>query len=238
MALPQFIQTNGVTTGVTPVTVVPAPTNSSVVHRLKSLVVTNKDTVDVVIIVQMADGATDREVSHTSHNAGVAATGVLTFSGNAANAETIIIGGKTYTWQNALTDVDGNIDVGTLQADSEDQLTAAINLAAGAGTKYAASMTPGAVTAVDGAGIVTVTANVTGTAGNFIATTESMGSGAWGAGVLSGGEDPGRLLLVDDIVVDSSTKSIELLLGWPVVTTECDFVVTYSREGAPDLASV
>ncbi len=124
------------------------------------------------------------------------------------------------------------------QADSEDQLTAAINLAAGGGTKYAAATTAGATNAVDGAGIVTVTANVTGTAGNFITTTESMGSGAWGAGVLSGGEDPGRLLLVDDIVVDSSTKSIELLLGWPVVTTECDYVVTYSREGAPNLASV
>lgn len=236
MLTKQFIQNHGVTTGLTPVTVVPAPSNN-IVHRLKSLVVTNKDSVDVLIIVQMADGATDRIVSQTSHNGGVAATGVLTFAGNAANNETVIIGGKTYTFKDTIAAVDGHVDVGAAQADSEDQLTAAINLAAGGGSKYASETTAGATTAVDGAGTVTVTAKSTGAAGNFIATTESMGSGSWGAGLMSGGEDPGRLLLEDDIVVDSSTKSLELVLGWPVVTTECDYVVTYSREPATTLAS-
>lgn len=228
MAKQRRFQASGVTTGTTAITVIAAP-ETGYVHQLESLVITNKDTVDGVVIVNVDDNGTSREAQRSSLNAGVAATGVLTFSGNAANTETVEIGGKTYTFQTSLTDVDGNIDVGVDQAASEDQLTAAINLAAGAGTKYATSTTAHpSVTAADTGSTVVVTAIATGAAGNFITSTETMGSGAWGAGVLSGGEDPGSVTLTAPIILESSTDTLQIVLGWPVITTEFDYVVSWT----------
>lgn len=236
MAIRQLIQTHGVTTGVTEITAIPAPADASIVHKLVSLVVTNKDTQDVCIIVQMADGSTNREISHTSLNAGVSATGTLTFSGNAANNETVEINGKTYTFKTSIGSADGEVDVGANQAASEDQLTAAINLGSGGGTKYTSQTTAHpSVTAADVASTVVVTAIATGAAGNSMTISEGMGSGDWGASVMAGGEDPGRLVLLDPIGINSTTKSLEILLAWPVRTTECDYVVTYSREPATTL---
>ena len=50
----------------------------------------------------------------TSWSSGIAprvrAAGVLTLAGNAANGETVTLGGKVYTWDAApLADVDGNV---------------------------------------------------------------------------------------------------------------------------------
>jgi hypothetical protein len=120
---------------------------------------------------------------------GVAATGTLTLTGNAANTETVTIDTKTYTFQTVLTDVDGNVLIGATASDSIDNLIAAITLGAGSGTLYAASTTVHpTVTAAAGAGdTMDATAKVQGTAGNTIATTETLGSGSWGGATLSGG---------------------------------------------------
>lgn len=120
----------------------------------------------------------------------VAASGTLTFSGgNAIDTQTVTINGKTYTFQDTLTNVNGNVKVGATVADSITNLVAAINLTSGAGTKYAAAMTAHTtVTAVDGAGTtVVVTANTAGTAGNAYATTDTLTNASWADVTLTGG---------------------------------------------------
>jgi len=120
---------------------------------------------------------------------GVAATGTLTLTGNALNAETVTIDTKVYTFQTVLTDVDGNVLIGATASDSLDNLIAAITLGAGSGTLYAASTTlHPTVTAAAGAGdTMDASAKTEGTAGNTIATTETLTNGSWGGATLSGG---------------------------------------------------
>ena len=120
---------------------------------------------------------------------GVAATGTLTLTGNALNAETVTIDTKVYTFQTVLTDVDGNVLIGATASDSLDNLIAAITLGAGSGTLYAASMTlhPTATAAAGAGDTMDASANAQGTAGNTIATTETLTNGSWGGATLSGG---------------------------------------------------
>lgn len=121
--------------------------------------------------------------------AAVAATGTLTLTGNAGDTETVTIGTKVYTFQTSLTNVDGNVLIGATASDSLDNLIAAINLSAGAGTLYAAATTAnGFVSAAAGAGdTMDVTAIKAGTFGNTIASTETLANGSWGGSTLSGG---------------------------------------------------
>lgn len=117
------------------------------------------------------------------------ATGTLTFAGNAANTETVVVGGKTYTFQGTLTNVDGNVLVGADAAASAQNLYDAINLSGTAGTQYATAMTANtrvkasAVTATT----VVVKAKTAGEVGNLIASTETMTNGSWGAATLASG---------------------------------------------------
>jgi len=121
----------------------------------------------------------------------VASTGTLTLTGQPLDTETVEIGGKTYTFQTVLTDVDGNVLIGATASDSLDNLIAAINLDAGAGTLYATSMTlHPTVTAAAGAGdTMDVTAKAAGVAGDSITTTQTLTNGTWGGATLSGGVD-------------------------------------------------
>lgn len=119
------------------------------------------------------------------------AVGTLTLAGNAANTETVVLGTKTYTFQTVLTNVDGNVLIGANASASIDNLVAAITLGTGAGTLYAAATTANSLaTATQGAGdTMTATALLSGLAGNSIASTETMGSGSWGAAALAGAVD-------------------------------------------------
>lgn len=130
-------------------------------------------------------------MSSLGNGAAEKATGTLTLALNVANTETVVIDGKTYTYQTSLTDSDGNVLIGGSASASLDNLIAAINLQVGSGTEYAASTTiHSTVTALAGAGdTMDITAKTAGTAGNSIATTETLaGSGnEWGAGTMSGG---------------------------------------------------
>lgn len=93
-----------------------------------------------------------------------------------ANTNTIVIGGKTYTAQTTLTDVDGNVHIGATVAETLTNLLAAINLsnegvsAVGAGTDYAASMTrnPCVYAVQTSATVITLHAHVPGAIGNVI----------------------------------------------------------------------
>ena len=110
---------------------------------------------------------------------GIVSRGTLTLTGNAGNTQTVVIGAKTYTFQTVLTNVDGNVLIGDDASGSIDNLIAAINLAAGSGTTYAAATTahPNKILATTGAGD-TMDIEVTDA---VVATTETLGSGEWGA---------------------------------------------------------
>lgn len=120
------------------------------------------------------------------------AHGALVLVGNPVAADTVTIGVKTYSFQAGLTDVDGNVLLGGSASATLDNLIAAINLDAGAGSTYATSMTLNVdVTAEAGAGdSMDVTAKLHGGAPNGIATTVFMPislAGDWEEPVIGGG---------------------------------------------------
>ena len=110
--------------------------------------------------------------------ANVAATGVLTAADNPSDGETVTINGRTYTFQDPFVDAVDNVDIGATASDTLDNLIAAINGGAGAGTAYGTGTTVNAyVTAAAGAGdTVNFTAKVKGQSGNLITTVGSAGS--------------------------------------------------------------
>ncbi len=122
-----------------------------------------------------------------------AATGTLTNDGTApADGSTVVIGGKTYTWQTTLTNVDGHVLIGGSNTAAMTNLFQAITLASGAGTNYALATTAHpSVTATNPTGTTVVcTALTEGLAGNAIATTQGGTShGTWGDMTLTGGTD-------------------------------------------------
>ena len=141
-----------------------------------------------------AQGPSSSPTTVIFSNAGspsVAATGVLTLTGLPLNTETTVIGSKTYTWQDTLTNVDGNVKIAGTASDSLDNLIAAIDLGAGSGTLYAAATTdPGEVDAAAGTGdTMDITATVAGVAGNSLTSTETLTNGSWGDTTLLGGID-------------------------------------------------
>lgn len=133
-----------------------------------------------------------RDMANIDPNTG-AATGLLTFTDQPEDTETVVIGGKTYTFQAVLTNTDGNVLRGATLADSITNLKNAINLGTGAGTTYAASTTihPD-VSATDSATILTVTAKVAGEDGNAITTTATVADASWGDATLTGGDAGSR----------------------------------------------
>ena len=73
---------------------------------------------------------------------GTHAEGIYDYTGGQPlNTETITIDGKVYTYQDILTNVDGNVQIGTDAEESLDNLVAAITLTGVVGTDYATLMT-------------------------------------------------------------------------------------------------
>lgn len=119
---------------------------------------------------------------------------------NVSDGDTVTIGSKVYTFQNTLTDVDGNVKIGANAAASLQNLHNAINASGGvAGTDYALATvahTQVEATAVTATTVV-VTALVAGTAANSIATTEVSTHLSWGAATLTGGTLVSNVLSID-----------------------------------------
>lgn len=119
----------------------------------------------------------------------VHAQGTLTSSGTFTDTQTVVVGGKTYTTQTSLTNVDGNVAIGANAAATLQNLYDAINLTGTPGTQYAAAMTENSMveaTAVTATTLV-VKAKCPGTIGNAIASTETQTNAAWGAATLASG---------------------------------------------------
>lgn len=120
----------------------------------------------------------------------VKATGVLTATANFANAETVTIGTKVYTFQTVLTNVNGNVKIGAnLTASLLNLLRAINNLGGTPGTDYADSNEAHTSVSATASNATTVSlrALTGGTAGNSIATTETCANASFGAATLSGG---------------------------------------------------
>lgn len=109
-----------------------------------------------------------------------AAQGTLTVAVQPTNGDTMTIDAKVYTFQSTLTDVDGNIEIGSDLATTQTNIENAVNLTGTPGTGYAASMTihptvsAGAFSTNDSV----LTAKTAGASGNSIATTETFTSGS------------------------------------------------------------
>lgn len=122
----------------------------------------------------------------------VKATGTLTATATApANGDTVTIGGKVYTFQTTLTNVNGNVLIGVSAAVALDNLKAAVNLDAGAGTTFATATTiHPTVTATTNTNTTQVfEAKTAGVIGNAITTTEVSTQLSFGAATLTGGID-------------------------------------------------
>lgn len=117
----------------------------------------------------------------------VAAKGVYTASA-LADADTVVIGGVTYTFDSTLAATPNHVHRTGVLATDLANLAKAINDSGVEGTDYGAGTVAHAtVSAVSGASTLTATAKTGGTAGNAIATTDTATGGAWGAATLTGG---------------------------------------------------
>ena len=136
------------------------------------------------------------------------ASGILTLSGNAVAAETITIGSRVYTWVSTLTAAN-QVKIGTDAETSLDNLIAAVNGDAGAGTLYGTGTVQHELVSAqaDTASTIVLNANTDGTAGNSIATTETMTAGSFGSATLTGGANASTLQGADgnDIEGDALT---------------------------------
>lgn len=123
-------------------------------------------------------------------SAAVKATGVLTAASNPGDGKVVTIGSRTYTFQDTLTNVNGNVKIGASLTASLTNLKNAINGSGGtSGTDYAAATV--AHTAVDAtastATTLTVAAKTAGTSGNALASTTDIASASFAAVTLQGG---------------------------------------------------
>lgn len=126
----------------------------------------------------------------------VKATSILTLTANLSDGDLVRIGTLSrglvvYKAQTVLTNVANNFLIGATASVTIDNLIAAIILASGAGTLFAAAteVHPD-VTAVAGAGdTMDVTAKRGGTSSNAIVTTETSGTASWTSGTLASGTD-------------------------------------------------
>lgn len=119
----------------------------------------------------------------------LAATGLLTLTALPLNGQTVVYDGVTYTFVSPFVNTAGNVLIGATVSASIDNLVSAINGTAGAGTVYGTGTTASANTSVTNRGNqqMLCIANVPGTAGNSIATTETLTNGFFLAATLTGG---------------------------------------------------
>lgn len=117
-----------------------------------------------------------------------AATGALSWAGNAEDGETITIGATVYTFVAVLADA-YDVLIGASASVSIANLIAAINHTAGEGTTYGTgTLINPDVSAATVPGIMNVTAKTVGPSGNSIVTESTVTTATWGAATLQGGQ--------------------------------------------------
>lgn len=117
------------------------------------------------------------------------AAATLTVTGQPVAAETVVIGAVTYTWRASVGATANEVLIGADAATSLANLKAAINLEAGSGTLYGSSTVvhPTVQAFNIDATHLYLRAKTGGTAGNSLASTETMTNGSFGGATFSGG---------------------------------------------------
>lgn len=121
----------------------------------------------------------------------LSAQGILTLTANPLNTETVTLGAQTYTFKTAISVAD-DVLIGADGEASLSNLAAAINQGPGSGTLYGTGTTQNASAFAElgpTSAQLTAIAITPGVAGNSIATTETLSTGAWSAATLLGGAD-------------------------------------------------
>ncbi len=138
--------------------------------------------------------------------------------GDAADTETLIINGKTYILQTTLTNVDGHVKIGTTPEGTIDNMVAAINGAAGAGSTYALATIPHTtvVASKSSTDKLVLTAIIGGTPGNaytLAGTAAHWTRDAATLGTLTLGVDPSATNVTDALLaaINGATLPTELV---------------------------
>jgi hypothetical protein len=125
----------------------------------------------------------------------------LTAAANPLNNETVTLGSRTYTYKTTLTGAANEVLIGAAATNSLDNLKAAVNGAAGAGTTYGAGTVANAdiIAGAKTATTIVFHARLGGTDGNSLASTETSAAGlSFGTATLVGGTaDPTGIKLMD-----------------------------------------
>lgn len=222
-----LITNSGITTGVTLVTLIPTLDQSAL---LKSVNVLNQDTEDALVVLRINNGGTYRSLKQQTLSKGVLATQLITH-GLPLDTETVIINGKTYTYQATLTEADGNVKLTAVAATTATNLLNAINDSGGTkGTDYAtANVADLHVNAVANAANIDVNAKFMGAGANKIVIDVSNATNVTvGAAVLAGGVDPSEMQYNNPVALQDG-DSLELVLVRAALTTELDWVVAYDK---------
>lgn len=145
-------------------------------------------------------------------SAPAAATGTITFADVGDADDEVSIGGQVYTLKATPTNP-YDVDIGASATATAANLAAAINAGAGAGTAYGSGTVANTdVSASAALGVVTVTARVSGTAGNSVTLTKTGTDITVSGATLSGGSGtayvPGT-----DYEMDFDTGLLTLLEG-------------------------
>lgn len=222
------LQTNsGVTTGATTVILIPTLDEPAI---LRSVNVLNQDTEDALVILRINNGGVYRSLKQQTLSKGVLATQLITH-GLPLDAETVVINGKTYTYEATLTEADGNVKLTGVAATTATNLLNAINDSGGTkGTDYAtANVADVHVDAVASGDNIDVNAKFMGAAANKIVIDVSDATNVTvGAAVLAGGVDPAEMQYNNPVALQDG-DSLELVLVRAALTTELDWVVTYDK---------
>ena len=117
--------------------------------------------------------STAAEVENT-----VGATGTISFTDNTSDAEAVVIGTETYTFNTTTTIIPFEVDI-------SGGVTATLSTTALVSTIERDSTLVDAVDNSDNS--TTVTSIIKGTAGNSYASTETCANASWGGTTLSGG---------------------------------------------------
>lgn len=135
--------------------------------------------------------------------AAVHAYAFLLATGNFSDGEEVEVGGRTYTFQTTLTDENGHVLIGGDAEASLTNLGAAISLAGGAGTTYAASTTEHASVSayMQTSSALKVRALTAGASGNSVAVATDAGDAEW---ITEGGGPTATLLFGADAALTNS----------------------------------
>lgn len=149
--------------------------------------------------------------------------------GDAADTETLVINGKTYTLQTVLTNVDGNVLIGATPEDTIDNMVAAINGGAGAGTKYAAATTVHTTVTASKSSTdkLIITAIIGGTAGNaytLAGTAAHWTRDAATLGTTTLGVDPSAANVCDGLVAAINASGTEEVTARKISNNELQII--------------